>query len=124
MGPITTYNAPFQARYRTARGEVPHGTRVLKHHIWFVLEVCACLLVAARAVTNHIFQSRIRSQIQKSGSVTEFVTELESVTESVTQLESVTEFVTETRFVTEFVTDLEIRDRFFLMVGITQFTAT
>ena len=75
-----------------------------------------CLIVTARAVTNHIFQSRIRSQIKKSGSVTEFVTELESVTESVTQLESVTEFVTEFRFVTESVTDLEIRDRFFLMV--------
>ena len=30
-----------------------------------------CLIVTARAVTNHIFQSRIRSQIQQSGSVTE-----------------------------------------------------
>lgn len=62
--------------------------------------------MTARAVTNHIFQSRIRSQIKKSGSVTEYRT----------QLESVTEFVTEFRFVTESVTDLEIRDRFFLMV--------
>ena len=74
---------------------------IYDRHSLVYIRTCDC-------TSSHRFvsQSRIRSRIQKSGSVTEFVTETRFVTEFVTELESVTDFVTELESVTESVTDL------------------